>query len=179
MKALSLTQPWATLVVLREKAWETRSWPTNYRGQLAIHAAKGFPKWAKELCGTEPFKSALAEHGYNSWSDLPLGGILGDCRLMRALSTNGGFLQAMLGAQEIAFGDYSKNRYGFLLENVQEYPVPIPTRGALGLWEWREEPCNLCPCPPSEHNLGAERTCQHCCDWFAHNYEPVEELSGG
>jgi activating signal cointegrator 1 len=48
MKAITLTQPWATLVAIGAKRIETRSWPTNYRGPLAIHAAKGFPKWAKE-----------------------------------------------------------------------------------------------------------------------------------
>lgn len=40
MKALTLTQPWASLVVLGEKSIETRSWKTSYRGPLAIHAAK-------------------------------------------------------------------------------------------------------------------------------------------
>jgi hypothetical protein len=42
MKALSLTQPWATLVVTGEKEVETRSWRTNHSGMIAIHASKGF-----------------------------------------------------------------------------------------------------------------------------------------
>ena len=49
MKALSLTQPWAELVVLGEKQWETRSWRTSHRGRIAIHAAKKFPAWAIDL----------------------------------------------------------------------------------------------------------------------------------
>ena len=49
MKALTLTQPWATLVAIGAKRIETRSWRTSYRGPLAIHAAKGFPKWAREF----------------------------------------------------------------------------------------------------------------------------------
>ena len=48
MKALTLTQPWASLMELGQKEVETRSWYTGYRGELVIHAAKGFPKWAKE-----------------------------------------------------------------------------------------------------------------------------------
>jgi hypothetical protein len=40
MKALSLWQPSAAAIALELKLWETRSWPTNYRGPLAIHAAK-------------------------------------------------------------------------------------------------------------------------------------------
>jgi len=50
MKALTLTQPWASLMALQSKTIETRSWYTAYRGELVIHAAKGFPKWAKETC---------------------------------------------------------------------------------------------------------------------------------
>lgn len=63
MKVLTLTQPWATLVAIGAKHIETRSWATNYRGPLAIHAAKGYGKGGarghKELCGTEPFCSVL------------------------------------------------------------------------------------------------------------------------
>lgn len=40
MKAISLWQPWASLIAAGVKSIETRGWPTNYRGQIAIHAAK-------------------------------------------------------------------------------------------------------------------------------------------
>lgn len=43
IRGLTLTQPWATLVALGEKHYETRSWDTGYRGLVAIHAAKKFP----------------------------------------------------------------------------------------------------------------------------------------
>ena len=43
MKALSLTQPWATLVVIGAKRIETRFWHTSYVGPLLIHAAKAIP----------------------------------------------------------------------------------------------------------------------------------------
>src|SRR3954451_22243677 len=48
--ALTLTQPWATLVAIGAKQIETRSWGTSYRGWLAIHAAKGYPDAAKAEC---------------------------------------------------------------------------------------------------------------------------------
>src|ERR1035441_8202753 len=69
MKALTLTQPWASLMGLRQKTVETRSWGTSYRGELVIHAAKGFPKWAKETCEEPVFQSAL---GALTAADLPL-----------------------------------------------------------------------------------------------------------
>ena len=53
MKALTLTQPWASLVALGHKQIETRSWATRYRGPLAIHAAKGFPARARQFAEEE------------------------------------------------------------------------------------------------------------------------------
>lgn len=43
MKVLSLLQPWASLVVLGHKKIETRSWKTDYRGEILIHASVGKP----------------------------------------------------------------------------------------------------------------------------------------
>lgn len=39
MKVLSLTEPYATLIKMGMKTIETRSWKTNYRGELYIHAS--------------------------------------------------------------------------------------------------------------------------------------------
>jgi len=41
MKALTISQPYASLIASGEKWVENRSWPTGYRGPLAIHAGKG------------------------------------------------------------------------------------------------------------------------------------------
>ncbi len=60
MKAISLLQPWATLVAIGAKRIETRSWATNYRGPLAIHASKS-PKMVNKLTWDEPFYSALKD----------------------------------------------------------------------------------------------------------------------
>ncbi len=47
MKVLTLKQPWATLVAEGIKKYEFRSWKTNYRGKILIHAGTGIDK--KEL----------------------------------------------------------------------------------------------------------------------------------
>jgi hypothetical protein len=57
---LTLTEPRATLVVLGEKEWETRGWPTSYRGAMLIQAAKAMPTWAQDSCLREPFESVLS-----------------------------------------------------------------------------------------------------------------------
>lgn len=61
MKALTLTQPWATLMAVGAKRVETRSWSTNYRGPLVIHAAKGCPRACRDLFVGVPEHSPFAQ----------------------------------------------------------------------------------------------------------------------
>jgi hypothetical protein len=64
VKALSLWQPWASLIAVGAKRFETRSWQTSHRGPLLIHAAQ---KWGGQLwamCRTEPSHAALNAASY-------------------------------------------------------------------------------------------------------------------
>lgn len=149
MKALTLTQPWATLVAIRAKPVETRSWTTPYRGPLAIHAAKGFPREAIELCFEQPFVSSLPAASIALPSELPRGAVIAVCRLAGCfritdqdrddyeLATGE---HIVLSATDFAFGDFTPGRFGWLLADVQPLPEPIPARGALGLWDWSHSP---------------------------------------
>ena len=143
MKALTMTQPWATLVAIGENTIETRSWGTRYRGPLAIHSAKGFPSDARELCRTRPYATVLAAAGYRNAAALPLGAVIAVARLddvmeftraslreVRALAKRGDVPE-----HEADFGDFSPGRYGFVLRDVQPLRDPVPARGMLGLWE--------------------------------------------
>lgn len=40
MKALSIRQPWANLILTGEKRIENRTWSTSHRGRILVHAAK-------------------------------------------------------------------------------------------------------------------------------------------
>ena len=132
MKVLSLTQPWASLVAYGAKKFETRSWSTTYRGPLAIHAAKGFPKRARELCFTEPFKAALA--GITE-ADLPRGTIIATVELYN-VTPMGSLNFLLVNEWEAAFGDWSADRYVWILRNVHQLPYPIPAKRMLGLWKY-------------------------------------------
>ena len=44
MKALTIKQPWATLIIEGYKKYEFRSWKTNYRGKILIHAGLSIDK---------------------------------------------------------------------------------------------------------------------------------------
>jgi hypothetical protein len=144
MKALSLTQPWASLVAIGAKKIETRSWGTAYRGPLAIHAARKFPADCKDLCMGSPFMDALIRGGFESTEDLPLGAVVAIANLHRvgriSWSDDGDAmvkgLDLPIEGDELEFGDYTAGRYGWVLTNVVRLETPIPVRGSLGLWEW-------------------------------------------
>lgn len=134
IKAISLVQPWASLVAIGAKRIETRSWPAKYSGPLALHASKGFPKEAKEIFLQEPFKSALARGGINSPSELPLGAVVAVCRLGAVWKID---KESYIPEDQIPFGDFTPGRYAWDLEDVEKLPKPVPADGRLGLWDWK------------------------------------------
>jgi hypothetical protein len=141
MKALSLTQPWASLVALEAKRVETRSWYTAYRGPLVIHAAKGFPRDCKELASSPPFQRGLKGATQES---LPLGAGLCLVELVACVKTGAvGNLKAIgfsVSVGELEFGNFSEGRWAWALTFSYRFETPITAKGALGLWEWTTFP---------------------------------------
>jgi activating signal cointegrator 1 len=133
LKALTLTQPWATLVAIGAKKIETRSWRTNYRGSLAIHAAKGFDAATQDVCLRQPFCRALAQvlSDPDALHELPRGKIVAVCTLNDCIPMEE--LQSVK-SPERDFGDYSPGRFAWILTNVRALKHPVEARGALGLW---------------------------------------------
>lgn len=140
MKVISIKQPWATLITLGEKRFETRSWATKHRGPLAIHASK---KIDKEACKYLPITSTLNKHGIVLFDDLPVGKIIATCNLVDCYQvktdellwadfTNGNTVDGF----EYLFGDYTEGRFAWKLEGVLSLPTPIEAKGQLGLWNY-------------------------------------------
>lgn len=148
-KAITIKQPWATLIAVGEKKFETRSWPTRYRGPIAIHAGKTVDKAA---CLSEEVRSVLAKHGYGSPEDLPAGAViavgeLAACYQVQSFSEGEQdvilmhsdefiTLSAERDALEICFGDYAEGRYAWEIRGLKKLTVPVPCKGKLGLWSW-------------------------------------------
>jgi hypothetical protein len=151
MKALTLYQPWATLVAIGAKRIETRSWSTSYRGPLAIHAGKirCYINKMSDDCvwDVDPFYKVLADGGaiskFNATEDeFIIGCIVATCELASVIRIDQATYtwasqKWVLNDQERAFGDYTIGRYMWLLNNVKPMPNPIPAKGAMGLWEWK------------------------------------------
>lgn len=154
LRGLSLTQPWASLVSIQAKKIETRSWATSYTGWLAIHASKQFPMDCQYLTLREPFRGALVAGGLEESEKLSRGAIVAVAKLVRCLPTTECAAIWTLPKTvrpytwtiwvrrsyfavpepEWTFGDYSSDRFAWLLDDAHRLPEPIPWKGALGLW---------------------------------------------
>lgn len=139
IKALTLTEPWATLCALSEKNVETRSWSTHYRGRIAIHAAKGYPKWARDLRYKDTFFRDALLFTDEDVIKGNLGHILCVRNLIAVIPTVEYLKKYRITDKEFNFGDYSGNRFAWVFDNTVRFFTPaIQAKGALGLWDWEE-----------------------------------------
>ncbi len=134
-----MIQPWASLFVLQEVKYETRSWKTNYRGSLAIHTSK---KIDKAVCAHPAIRGLLGKHGY-SVEDLPTGQIIGTCQLINCLkvvekNSKSALLEdgRLVSGNDFFAGDYQEGGYVWVVEDMQMLDTFIPAKGQLGLWEY-------------------------------------------
>lgn len=140
---------------------ETRSWATDYRGPLAIHAGKH--------CESGDLGEFNVEKGNPRGSDprlpppwpdrvalprLPLGAVVATCKLVACVPTDritwvpdGGLAGglpwgigdncAVIVEGIRPYGDFSPGRFAFLLDDIERLPKPpVPARGRQGLWDW-------------------------------------------
>lgn len=108
MKALTFRQPWASLVMAGIKDVENRTWRTNYRGRLVIHASSGIDR------------EGMNEHG-RLIADYPHGAILGTVELVDIVRDS-------TSPWAIA------ENWHWCLADPRPYDVPIPAKGKLRLW---------------------------------------------
>lgn len=138
MKAISLWQPYATLIALGVKRFETRHWSTNYRGPLAIHAAKRPARL--EECNLD-IRAALHRLGHPDLSTLPHGCIVCAVDLTACYTVidtnfiNEGLALGLITPMEGHFGDYTPGRFAWRLDNVRLVDN-VPAKGSQGFWEW-------------------------------------------
>jgi hypothetical protein len=121
MKALSLKQPYAELILQGRKKIELRKWNTNFRGEFLIHSS------------LIPDKTAMRKFGFN---DLPLGSIIGKANLVdvkKYVNDLDFFKDQNLHLANSDFGSY-----GFVLSNVKRLDL-IPAKGKLNFWEFKGE----------------------------------------
>lgn len=126
MKALSIWQPWASAIPLGLKRFETRSWNTEYRGPLVIHAAKRWEPDQKRFADSELTLGRLPQH-------LPLGALVAVVNLVDCRRIDNASME--ISALERSYGDYTDGRWAWQLSNVVAFNEPIPWRGEQGLFD--------------------------------------------
>ena len=150
MKALTLCQPYATLVALGYKTFETRGYDTRYRGPLLIHAGRtltyvGGKRGLRETCEREPFRRVLTDAGLADPNDLPLGVVVAVVDLVETFESSGSPPQGA-PETEVAFGDFAAGRYLWELHRVRRLAEPLAACGHQQLWN-----------PPASVSLAARR----------------------
>ena len=141
MKALTIMQPWATLIALGEKRIETRSWKTNYRGDIAIHAGKN-DKFMHLINRTPFFESlGITKNIYPFGAVIAIAKLV-DCVLVEDYQKTVSFVDSTGIIQEIKvppnypeieFGFYQPGRYAWILSDVKIIEF-FPVNGMQGLW---------------------------------------------
>ena len=132
MKALTISQPYASLIASGEKWVENRTWETLHRGYLAIHAGKGTQYLDRK---------SLIE------SEYPTGVVLCRVRLVACLHLQSirdgklpreGFPDAGYTVEQFLAHEHAEGPFCWVLSDVRPYLEPIPARGKQGLWDWDE-----------------------------------------
>ena len=150
MKAISLHQPWASLIAVGAKTVETRSWrpPLSLIGErIAIHAAK--KKSVMDAVLWQPL------HGtWNYSEDMPpLGKVVATAilRCAHQVAYNlelahmhpGTWMECAHWRRSIpftvardAYGDFTATRWLWFLEDIKRLDPPVPAKGHQGFWNW-------------------------------------------
>lgn len=121
MKVITLKQPWATLVAEGIKKYEFRSWKTNYRGKVLIHAGAGIDK--KEM---ERFKDLNLKY--------PSKRIIAEVEIEDCLELDDKLNQKIISENNIAYGSKIRTGYAWKLKNVKKIKSNKEINGKLGLW---------------------------------------------
>jgi hypothetical protein len=155
MKAITVLQPYASLIAVGAKQYETRSWSASYRGPIAIHAGKKpsnglfplpvifalvrtFGKSALEVLDTAPLGAvvAVAERKgcHRTIRTHTCDPDTGEPSAIIHAELKDAAFDWRIDGDELLFGDFSPGRFAWELTDVKMLKEPVPARGRQGLW---------------------------------------------
>lgn len=122
VKVLSIREPYASLIKLKIKTIETRSFKTNYRGELYIHASL-----SKSNVGDDLSKLVMPMYGK----------IICKCKLVDCVLMTKEYVKYVKDNMPMEYkcGLYEEGRYALILENIEEIDA-IKAKGKLGIWSF-------------------------------------------
>lgn len=122
MKCLSVSQPYADLIISGKKTTELRTWNTKFRGEFLVHAPI---KIKDEACTRLDIDKA----------NLRTGVIIGKVEIYDVKSYESIDELRKDYKKHFASEEFLRHRYGFLLRKPQALRVPIPYKGSLGFFD--------------------------------------------
>jgi activating signal cointegrator 1 len=131
MKALTISEPYASMIANLEKFVENRFWSTPYRGLLADHAGKGTQYLTKEELKKYPTGCIVAVTTLSACVSYQL--------VKRKASDRKTANEIIPGTRktwrQVYDHPHTEGPQCWIVENVVKLPEPIPCKGAQGLWE--------------------------------------------
>ena len=125
MKCLSIKEPFASLIINGYKKYEFRSWKTNYRGKILIHASKSYDKVAVKRFEKLNLKYSP---GY----------IIGEAEIVDCIIITKEFEDNLINENKLIYGGSSDRKgYAWVLSNIKRYDELNKVNGKLGLWEYK------------------------------------------
>jgi len=121
LKCLSISQPFADLIISGEKNIELRNWNTNFRGEFLVHAPlKIRVEDSKRLKINKKFVT---------------GAIIGKAQLYDVKKYNS--FQEIKSDKKfhLSLKKFQSKTFGFMLKNAKPFRVPIPWKGQLGFFD--------------------------------------------
>lgn len=125
MKAITIKEPYASLIINGHKKYEFRTWKTNYRGKILIHAGLTFDEKNRER-----FKELNLDYSK--------GEIIGEAEIIDCKLIDEEFHKELLKENYLVYKSCRIGEYAFCLKNVKKYKKGIPYKGKLGLWNYDE-----------------------------------------
>lgn len=134
MKALSIKQPWASLIAHGIKDIENRTWKTNFRGRIYVHASA---KTAPEPFTGDQWKLVEEKQHeffvFHSYSETSL--IIGEVDIVDCVIDHESIWADKSHIDPYDTLEADNIIYNWVLANPVLYEKPIPAKGKLSFWE--------------------------------------------
>jgi hypothetical protein len=133
MKALTISQPFASLIASGEKWIENRTWCTSYRGPIAIHAGKGTQYMTRTELASVPHGCVIATAHLEYCVQLSI---------VQSMVKSGRCDHPLTGSTR-TFRDLSQHKHAegpwlWVLRDIVTLADPVYVSGAQGLWDWNQ-----------------------------------------
>ena len=147
MKAITIKQPRASLIVEGIKDIENRTWSTKFRGRVLIHSsANPVGNLKSDSCFSHVVNEMQFSHlksiGFKNWfmEDFAFGSIIGSVEIVDCVINH-----PSIWAEKTYYDDFedSKVIWNWVLANPVKFAKPIPAKGKLSFWDYpmTEEEC--------------------------------------